>query len=106
MNDLNESNNLEMNKEEGEVSNSFSYGMKGSSLLKETVKVDKNNIKKEDMWKCRVCFEDLNEPVVTQCGHIYCWTCIYTWYLTKNPGKFQKTRPTKNSPVQCAIVSS
>jgi E3 ubiquitin-protein ligase RNF5 len=26
-----------------------------------------------------VCFEVAREPVVTPCGHLYCWRCINTW---------------------------
>ena len=30
-------------------------------------------------FDCNICLEALNEPVVTQCGHLYCWPCLYTW---------------------------
>jgi len=28
---------------------------------------------------CFICFCPPNEPVITHCGHIYCWPCIFTW---------------------------
>jgi hypothetical protein len=28
---------------------------------------------------CNICFEAVVEPVVTQCGHLYCWPCLYRW---------------------------
>ena len=28
---------------------------------------------------CNICFEPVSEPIVTQCGHLYCWPCIYRW---------------------------
>jgi hypothetical protein len=72
----------EMEQEES----STSYGMKSSSLLKPKEKEkEKKSKNPENMWMCRICFDDLEEPVVTLCGHIYCWTCIYTWYTTKKP---------------------
>ena len=83
-----------------ENSSDTSYGMESSSLLKENIKSTKeeepneneeSETDKSEMWRCRICFEDLNEPVVTQCGHIYCWNCIYTWYSTKNPSNFIQT---------------
>ena len=29
--------------------------------------------------ECNVCFEAAREPVVTLCGHLYCWPCLYRW---------------------------
>lgn len=65
-----------------------SYGMKTSSLINETKPnqpEEASNKKNKQIWICPICFDDLNEPVVTLCGHVYCWTCIYPWYTTKNP---------------------
>ena len=30
-------------------------------------------------FECNICYELAAEPVVTSCGHLYCWTCIYQW---------------------------
>lgn len=30
-------------------------------------------------FDCNICLESANEPVVTLCGHLYCWPCIYKW---------------------------
>ncbi|KQK00498.1 hypothetical protein BRADI_3g49870v3 [Brachypodium distachyon] len=30
-------------------------------------------------FDCNVCLEFAVEPVVTLCGHLYCWPCIYEW---------------------------
>ena len=30
-------------------------------------------------FDCRICLENATEPVVTQCGHLYCWSCIDKW---------------------------
>ncbi|KAN0012574.1 hypothetical protein ACTFIU_007881 [Dictyostelium citrinum] len=30
-------------------------------------------------FECNICFDDVSEPVVTQCGHLFCWTCIFQW---------------------------
>ena len=31
-------------------------------------------------YSCAVCLEaDAVEPVVTACGHLYCWQCLYRW---------------------------
>lgn len=33
----------------------------------------------EEKWKCPLCHKSLKSPVVTHCGHIYCWPCICEW---------------------------
>lgn len=30
-------------------------------------------------FDCNICLESAHEPVVTFCGHLYCWPCIYQW---------------------------
>jgi E3 ubiquitin-protein ligase RNF5 len=34
---------------------------------------------------CNVCLEvSTRDPVVTQCGHLYCWPCLYRWLNTNH----------------------
>ena len=35
----------------------------------------------DSRFSCNICFEDVNEPVVTRCGHLYCWPCLFRWYV-------------------------
>lgn len=28
-------------------------------------------------FQCNICYELAKEPVVTLCGHLYCWPCVY-----------------------------
>lgn len=30
-------------------------------------------------FECNVCLELATDPVVTLCGHLYCWPCLYRW---------------------------
>ncbi|CAN4117531.1 unnamed protein product [Withania somnifera] len=30
-------------------------------------------------FDCNICLDVVNDPVVTFCGHLYCWPCIYKW---------------------------
>ena len=32
-----------------------------------------------DLSECNICLEQLREPVLTLCGHLYCWACIWRW---------------------------
>ncbi|XP_071696027.1 E3 ubiquitin-protein ligase RMA1H1-like [Rutidosis leptorrhynchoides] len=31
-------------------------------------------------FDCNICLDHVNDPVVTLCGHLYCWPCIYKWF--------------------------
>lgn len=30
-------------------------------------------------FDCNICLDFATDPVVTLCGHLYCWPCIYQW---------------------------
>ncbi|GLJ16162.1 hypothetical protein SUGI_0269840 [Cryptomeria japonica] len=30
-------------------------------------------------FECNICLEMASEPVVTLCGHLFCWPCLYQW---------------------------
>jgi E3 ubiquitin-protein ligase RNF5 len=37
-------------------------------------------INKDSRFLCSICLETVSdEPVVTRCGHLYCWSCLYQW---------------------------
>ncbi|KAI3499104.1 hypothetical protein L1887_34897 [Cichorium endivia] len=41
-----------------------------------------------DNFDCNICLDTIQDPMVTLCGHLYCWPCIYKWiHLShdKNP---------------------
>ena len=35
-------------------------------------------------WLCPICMEEIHDPVVTPCGHVYCKRCIEEW-LKRHP---------------------
>lgn len=41
-----------------------------------------NNAETESNFECNICYADAKNPVTTQCGHLYCWPCIYWWLNT------------------------
>ena len=53
-----------------------------------------NNRNTEPVFECSICLETAKEPIVTKCGHIYCWPCIYNWMEAK--GKNSKCPNCKN----------
>lgn len=30
-------------------------------------------------FECNICLELAQEPIVTMCGHLFCWPCLYKW---------------------------
>ncbi|XP_010556835.1 PREDICTED: E3 ubiquitin-protein ligase RMA1-like isoform X2 [Tarenaya hassleriana] len=30
-------------------------------------------------FDCNICLDSVREPVVTLCGHLFCWPCIHKW---------------------------
>lgn len=31
-------------------------------------------------FECNICLDSARDPVVTLCGHLFCWPCIYKWF--------------------------
>ncbi|KAK3157277.1 hypothetical protein QOZ80_2AG0118630 [Eleusine coracana subsp. coracana] len=57
-----------------------------SPSLVETVAPASSNKETDDSgspsaanFECNVCFDMAQEPVVTKCGHLFCWECLYQW---------------------------
>ena len=54
-----------------------------SSTTNNPVRDQSNNNQNEtpnvSSFECKICMSVANKPVVTHCGHQYCWNCIYTW---------------------------
>jgi zinc-RING finger domain len=48
-----------------------------------------NNANLDARFSCNICFDAVIEPVVTQCGHLYCWPCLYKWL---EPGMYPADR--------------
>lgn len=41
------------------------------------------DLEDESAFICNICLDITNkDPVVTQCGHLYCWPCLYRWLNT------------------------
>ena len=46
-------------------------------------------------FDCSICLDFAVDPVVTLCGHLYCWPCIYKWLQVET-----------TSPQQCPVCKS
>lgn len=51
-------------------------------------------------FDCNICLESAHEPVVTLCGHLYCWPCIYKWLHVQSASLASDEHP------QCPVCKS
>lgn len=49
--------------------------------LKDTTTM--NWMQGQQQRKCTLCLEQMRDPSVTTCGHVFCWTCIGDWIREK-----------------------
>jgi E3 ubiquitin-protein ligase RNF5 len=55
-------------------------------------------------FDCNICLDFAAEPVVTLCGHLYCWPCIYEWL---RPGVQSAASDTSSSArQQCPVCKA
>ncbi|KAG0448887.1 hypothetical protein HPP92_027621 [Vanilla planifolia] len=53
-------------------------------------------------FDCNICLDFVTDPVVTLCGHLFCWPCIYRWlHLEPTDGDVSR-----NCPVCKSALSS
>ncbi|CAK7349794.1 unnamed protein product [Dovyalis caffra] len=57
-------------------------------------------------FDCNICLDSVQDPVVTLCGHLYCWPCIYKWlHFQGVSAENQDQQPQQQCPVCKAEVS-
>ncbi|XP_027332452.1 E3 ubiquitin-protein ligase RNF185-like isoform X1 [Abrus precatorius] len=38
-----------------------------------------NNKNDAGNFECNICFDLAQDPIITLCGHLFCWPCLYKW---------------------------
>ncbi|XP_047313904.1 E3 ubiquitin-protein ligase RMA1H1-like [Impatiens glandulifera] len=56
-------------------------------------------------FDCNICLDSVEEPVVTLCGHLYCWPCIYKWMNTNNSNENEEEQQQYCCPVCRSDIS-
>ncbi|XP_072163419.1 E3 ubiquitin-protein ligase RNF185-like [Diadema setosum] len=37
----------------------------------------------ESLFECNICLDTAKDAVVSRCGHLFCWPCLYQWLETR-----------------------
>ncbi|KAJ0113496.1 hypothetical protein Patl1_02237 [Pistacia atlantica] len=56
-------------------------------------------------FDCNICLDSVQDPVVTLCGHLYCWPCIYKWLHFQNVSTEDEDQKQQQCPVCKSEVS-
>ncbi|CAI0402780.1 unnamed protein product [Linum tenue] len=61
-------------------------------FLEDQVTENKANVEKGSgtdgsFFDCNICFDLASDPVVTCCGHLFCWACLYRWLNVHSDAK-------------------
>lgn len=51
-------------------------------------------------FECNICLDSARDPVVTLCGHLYCWPCIYKWLHV------QSSSPESDNQSNCPVCKA
>ncbi|XP_010520912.1 PREDICTED: E3 ubiquitin-protein ligase RMA3 [Tarenaya hassleriana] len=54
-------------------------------------------------FDCNICLDTAHDPVVTLCGHLFCWPCIYKWFHVQTSSVSSDQQ--QNCPVCKATIS-
>src|SRR6476661_7510505 len=59
------------------------------------------NVKEEEdaLFECNICLDTASQPVITFCGHLYCWPCIYQWLNQNGRGLGPRACPVCKSTI-------
>jgi E3 ubiquitin ligase, putative len=58
--------------------------MPTSESPKEVLKESKEQTNNSDgYFECNICLDTAKDAVVSMCGHLFCWPCLYQWLETK-----------------------
>lgn len=49
--------------------------------------IEKGNGSDGSFFDCNICLDLARNPVVTCCGHLFCWSCLYRWLHVHSDAK-------------------
>ncbi|XP_055808170.1 E3 ubiquitin-protein ligase RMA1H1-like isoform X2 [Solanum dulcamara] len=77
-----------------------------SSLQKwKTFDDEREEYNRSGGFDCNICLDVVRDPVVTFCGHLYCWPCIYKWIQFQSVSSKNRDQQKPQCPVCKAELS-
>ena len=58
---------------------SHAHSTSKQQILAPTPGLSSEDAQRAEDYSCNICFEIAGNSVVTACGHLYCWSCLYQW---------------------------
>ncbi|XP_057530048.1 uncharacterized protein LOC130808611 [Amaranthus tricolor] len=68
--------------EESTANTEPNFASSSSNGFEESMKTEQNSTNNNNDagdFECNICFELAQDPIVTLCGHLFCWPCLYRW---------------------------
>ncbi|PSS13792.1 E3 ubiquitin-protein like [Actinidia chinensis var. chinensis] len=59
----------------------------GNDILGKMEDEEKGNGEEGSLFDCNICLDLARNPVVTCCGHLFCWPCLYRWLHVHSDAK-------------------
>jgi hypothetical protein len=56
-------------------------------------------------FDCNICFHMATDPIVTTCGHLFCWPCIYQWQQQQKQQQSTTDPVSSSTAVTCPVCS-
>ncbi|XP_022744031.1 uncharacterized protein LOC111294983 [Durio zibethinus] len=62
-------------------------GFLENEVSEKKVDLEKGVSNDGSFFDCNICLDLAREPVVTCCGHLFCWSCLYRWLHVHSDAK-------------------
>ncbi|GLT29714.1 hypothetical protein SLA2020_045600 [Shorea laevis] len=98
---------IEQYFEEAVSHNDLSGGNKNSLAKRKSASdsITGSNDNPSRGFDCNICLDSVQDPVVTLCGHLYCWPCMYKWLHFRSMSSGIQDQKQQHCPVCKAEVS-
>ncbi|KAH6584193.1 hypothetical protein BASA61_001933 [Batrachochytrium salamandrivorans] len=57
----------------------------GHQSSEATPKQPELDVNEGGLFECNICLDMASNPVVTLCGHLFCWSCLHQWLSSRLP---------------------
>jgi len=69
--------------ESGEEASNGQPSSSASASAGPSTSSDKKSNPEGAAFECNICLDSAKEPVISMCGHLFCWPCLHQWLETR-----------------------